>query len=154
MCVSHVSLVPSRNHHTSPFNAVPLGEQCFMIVVCSTYPQVLSAQLSYSSVSTGTGAISEEKEAIKLKTTLKQNKKNFYLCACTSLKTTFKISFTFMLHMNVLHTCMYVYAPCVNLIECLDLGLQIVVSHNVDVEMFLALWKSQQLLFSSLENNF
>lgn len=45
-----------------------------------------------------------------------------------------------MLHMNVLHTCMYVYAPCVNLIECLDLGLQIVVSHNVDVEM--ALWPS------------
>lgn len=40
VCVSHVSLVPSRNHHTSPFNAVPLGEQCFMIVVCSTYPQV------------------------------------------------------------------------------------------------------------------
>lgn len=59
-----------------------------------------------------------------------------------------------MLHMNILHTCVYVYAPCMNLTECLDLGLQIVVSHNVDVETWtLALWKNQQLLFSSLENN-
>lgn len=60
-----------------------------------------------------------------------------------------------MLHMNVLHTCLYICAPCMNLVECLDLGLQIVVSHNVDVETWaLTLWKNQQLLFSNLENNF
>lgn len=155
VCVSHVSLVHSRNHCTSPFNAVPWEEQRFMIGVCSTYSQVCLPSFRIV-LSLQAQELSQEKEAIKLKTTLKQSKKNFLaVCLYIPESNFLKISFIFMLYMNVLHTCLYVYAPCMNLIECLDLELQIVVSHNVDVETWtLALWKNQQLLFSSLENNF
>lgn len=126
-----------------------------MIVVCSTYSQVCLPSFRVV-LSLQAQELSQEKEAIKLKTTLKQSKKKFLtVCLYIPENNFLKISFIFMLHVNVLHTCLYVYAPCVNLIECLDLELQIVVSHNVDVETWtLALWKNQQLLFSSLENNF